>query len=161
MTKGRIVWVIALLALMAAACGAGTEAGDGDPTTAAPDQTPTTSLEPEAIEPVDPDNPEPDPGAPLPEQPAAKISRALQPFADAAVADLADRLDVDTATITVAVAENVVWPDGALGCPEPGMAYIQVQVEGSRAVLIHGNSTYFYHGGEGNAGPFLCENPAE
>ncbi len=162
MIKGRIVWVIALLALVAAACGAGPEAGNGDPTTTtqSQDRTPPTSLQPGdvTIEPVDPVSSEPDPGAPLPEQPAAKIPRALQPFADAAVADLAQLLGVDESAITVAVAEHVVWPDGALGCPEPGMAYIQVQVEGSRAVLIHGNSTYFYHGGEGDAGPFLCKN---
>ncbi|NND02454.1 MAG: hypothetical protein HKN91_06685 [Acidimicrobiia bacterium] len=159
MIKGRIVWVIALLALMAAACGAGTDAGNGDPTiTPEPDKAPATSLEPVGtLEPDDPDASEPDPGAPLPEQNAAKIPRALQPFADAAVADLAQRLDVDESTITVAVAESVVWPDGAIGCPQPGMAYIQVEVEGSRAVLIQGNNTYHYHGGEGNAGPFLCE----
>lgn len=161
MIKGRIVSVIALLALLTAACGAGSGVDAGDPTsTPAPDRTPTTSLVPVegSLEPGDQANSEPDPGAPLAEQPAPKIPRALQPFADAAVADLAERLNVDGSTITVAVAESIVWPDGALGCPEPGMAYTQVQVEGSRAVLIQGNSTYFYHGGEGSPGPFLCEN---
>lgn len=165
MTKGRIVWVIALLALFGTACGAGPLAdgnGDDPTTTAAPSADTSTSLEPVpgTITPADPPvTSEPDPGAPLPEQPTAKIPRALEPFAAAAVADLAKRLGVDESTITVAVAEFMVWPDGSLGCPEPGMAYTQVQVEGSRAVLIQGNSTYFYHGGEGVPGPFLCENP--
>ena len=160
MIKGRIALVIALLALVAAACGAGTGVGEGDSTEAPSTTAPSTSLEPVegAVEPTDPGDDEPDPGAPLPVQNAAKIPRALQPFADAATADLAERLGVDASTITVARAENVTWPDGALGCPEPGLSYIQVQTEGTRAVLVHGNVTYFYHGGEGNPGPFLCEN---
>ena len=162
MTKGRIATMIALLALVAAACGAGTDVGDDGSTTSPPTSAaPSTSLEPadSTVTPLDPTDPEePDPGDPLPEQTVGKIPRALQPFADAAASDLAERLGVDLAAITVATAENVVWPDAALGCPQPGMAYAQVQVEGSRAVLIHGNVTYFYHGGEGNPGPFLCEN---
>lgn len=161
MTKGRIALVIAVLALTAAACGAAADSG-GDATTPPPTSaSPSTSLEPteDTVAPVDPgDGGEPDPGAPLPVQTVAKLPRALEPFAAAAVADLAERLGVDLDTITVARAENVVWPDGSLGCPQPGMAYTQVEAEGSRAVLIHGSVTYFYHGGEGNPGPFLCED---
>lgn len=159
MNKGRMVWVIALIALLAAACGAGTEGGTDDPTTSAPDNTPTT-LEPVAgaVQPADPvDDAEKDPGAPLVEQPDPKIPRAMEPFVTEAVADLAARLDVDEATITVVLAEPVVWPDGAIGCPQPGVDYIQVQVEGSRTVLTHGQISYFYHGGGSQPGPFLCE----
>lgn len=159
MLKGRIVWVVALIALIAAACGADPDSGSDDLTTSVPEVNPTTSLQPveDGAQPADPENGEADPGAPLPVLPDAKIPRAMQPFVDQAVADLAGRLGVTAADIAVATAENVVWPDGAIGCPEPGMAYIQVQVEGSRAVLIHGQESYAYHGGGSRPGPFLCE----
>ena len=37
--------------------------------------------------------------------------------------------------VTVVSYEDVTWPDGALGCPEPGMSYTQALVPGARLVL--------------------------
>ena len=76
-----------------------------------------------------------------------------------AIADLARTLALDTAAIEVVEASPVVWPDGSLGCPEPGMMYTQVTVEGIRIILRAQGQEYNYHGG-GNRDPFLCENPA-
>lgn len=166
MTKGRIVSLIALLALVASACGASPQGGPDD-TNPAPEsltttERSTTSLQPVAggVEPVDPSPAEPDPGAPLPEQPEPKVSRAMQGFVDLAIADLASRLDIPAADITVTLAEHVVWPDGSLGCPQPGMVYTQVLVDGSRAILQVGQTSYSYHGGGIQPAPFLCENPS-
>lgn len=55
--------------------------------------------------------------------------------------------------------EEVTWRDGSLGCPQPGMRYKQVLVNGYRIVLRHGGSEYPYHGA-GARPPFLCERPA-
>jgi len=33
------------------------------------------------------------------------------------------------------VAEAVTWPDGSLGCPEPGMFYTQMVVPGYRLIF--------------------------
>ncbi len=107
----------------------------------------------------DPGTTEPDPGEPLTEIPAGKVPRALEPFVASAMSDLAARLGVDAFEIGVAVAETMVWPDGAVGCPDPDMAYTQVQVEGVRAVLTNGGGAYAYHGGGTRPGPFLCESP--
>ena len=75
----------------------------------------------------------------------------------ASVADLAPRLDVDEAEITPVSATSVMWPNGGLGCPEPGMQYAQVLVDGSLVELEHGGQVYRYHvGGSGDA-PFLCD----
>ena len=63
-------------------------------------------------------------------------------------------LDVPTEDITVVKALAVTWPDRSLGCPEPGMAYIQVQVDGALVVLEAGGRRYEYHGGDPLA---LCE----
>ena len=53
-------------------------------------------------------------------------------------------------------AEAVVWPDGSLGCPQPGMAYTQVLVEGAKILLWAEGRTWPYHAG-GERPPFLCE----
>jgi len=69
--------------------------------------------------------------------------------------DLAERLAVTLDEIVVVSAESVVWPDGSLGCPIPGMSYTQVQVEGATIVLTVDGGLYNYHSGA-NRGPFLC-----
>lgn len=73
-----------------------------------------------------------------------------------AVKDLAGRLKLDEGEIQVVSFESVVWPDGGLGCPEPGVFYTQVLVEGFRIRLEHNGQTYNYHGSLKRA-PFLCE----
>ncbi len=150
-----------------------TEAGDQTTTAAAnQEETGTTTtrgsaedLTPSETTPTvvgsDPgDDGEADPGAPLTELPTAKVSRAFEPLVDQAVQDLVSRIGVDPADIGVALAEFVVWPDGAVGCPQPGMVYTQVQVDGARVVLTHGANSYAYHVGGSASAPFLCENPA-
>ena len=77
---------------------------------------------------------------------------------DIAVADLADRLDVDPAEIDVVSVDEVTWSDGSLGCPEPGMAYTQALVDGIRILLSVDGVEYEYHSG-GSGDPFYC--PAE
>ncbi len=71
--------------------------------------------------------------------------------------DLAQRLSIDVDQIELVEVQTVVWPDGSLGCPQPGMAYIQVQQDGLLIHLRVGKHTYNYHSG-GNRGPFLCED---
>lgn len=78
--------------------------------------------------------------------------------ATAAVADLANRLSVDPATIVVTDEREVTWPDTSLGCPEPGLQYLQQLTNGVLLVLEAGGTRYEYHGGAGRP-PFLCPNP--
>jgi hypothetical protein len=74
------------------------------------------------------------------------------------VADLAGRLGVDPGEVRVVSVEEVTWPDGSLGCPQPGMMYPQVLTDGTRIALEAGGKRYEYHAG-GPRGPFLCEDP--
>ena len=69
--------------------------------------------------------------------------------------DLAQRLGVDPEQLEVISAEEVTWPDGSLGCPEPGMSYTQALVDGSKVVLGHDGRVYVYHAGD-DGEPFLC-----
>ena len=73
-----------------------------------------------------------------------------------AVADLAQRLDIPPESIHLVRFEAVTWGDSSLGCPEPGMAYSQVLVEGALLLLQAGDTRYEYHS-SGSGPPFLCE----
>lgn len=75
---------------------------------------------------------------------------------DAAKQDLAQRLGIDIATIQVLQVLAVTWPDGALGCPKPDMAYPQVLIDGVQVQLRAGDRTYAYHGAN-DGDLFLCE----
>jgi hypothetical protein len=63
----------------------------------------------------------------------------------AAVADLSKRLGVSSGEITVVEAEAVIWPDASLGCPEPGLVYIQILSPGYRVQLSVAGVEYNYH----------------
>lgn len=104
---------------------------------------------PESIVPVEPE-PVPEPGVP---------SRAV-PIVERAIADLSARLGVAPDEVVVVSAEEVTWRDGAAGCPQPGMAYIQVLTNGSRIRLSVDGTLYHYHT-RGSGDPFLCAHPEE
>jgi len=84
------------------------------------------------------------------------IDPLMEPLIQMSKADLAKRLGVPEAEIEVLEARAVVWPDAGLGCPQPGMSYIQIPFDGGLIVLEVGGQEYNYHVG-GNDGPFLCE----
>lgn len=95
---------------------------------------------------------------PEPDRSTGTPSAAVGTAADDAVADLAARLGVEPAAVTVVRDVAVTWPDGSVGCPTPGMAYTQALTPGRLVVLEAGGRTVQYHSG-GRRGLFLCENP--
>ena len=87
---------------------------------------------------------------PPPETAVPGVTPAPQPdHRDLAMADLAARLSVNPAAITVTVVEPIDWPDASLGCPQPGMMYAQVVTPGYRIVLEVDGKSYEYHIGGG------------
>ena len=70
---------------------------------------------------------------------------------------LRQHLEVDSLDgIEVTRAEAVTWPDGSLGCPEPGEFYTQALVEGFHVELTFDGQTFDYRvGGQENIK--LCE----
>ena len=78
------------------------------------------------------------------------------PLVTAAVDDLAGRLGIEPPTVTVVDARAVTWGDSSLGCPEPGMMYLQVSSTGrsssSRRAAAATSTTAATRS-------FLCENP--
>jgi hypothetical protein len=77
-----------------------------------------------------------------------------------AVDDLAASLGVDAGEVEVVSVEEVTWRDGSRGCAEPGMAYTQALIDGSRITLRAGGRTYEYHSG-GSQPPARCAKPTQ
>lgn len=59
--------------------------------------------------------------------------------------DLARRALVKPDAITVVSATEQQWPDGAMGCAQPGEMYTQMIVPGYRVVLQASGNRYSYH----------------
>ncbi|HET7472415.1 MAG TPA: hypothetical protein VFJ71_04745 [Candidatus Limnocylindrales bacterium] len=78
---------------------------------------------------------------------------------DPIVADAATRASVDKTAVTVVRASAQTWPNGALGCPSPGVMYTQAVVTGWQVVVEAGGTQYDYR--SGGAGRFkLCTSGA-
>ena len=129
---GRAAVVLAsavLLAGCSAAALPATETPAASATSGRPSgfasQAPTLVTVPPSAEPV------------LGEAPAAIVA--------AARADLAGRIGSEAARAAVVVrSEAVTWPDGSLGCPQPGRYYEQIEVEGYQVVFELDAARYDY-----------------
>ena len=121
------------------ACGASEQGTEGDTSTEASNAVGST------IGPT-----QPNPSSEVEEE-------ADMDLVEPALLDLARRLKVPEDQIEVLEVEEVTWPDGSLGCPQPDQMYTQALVEGHRIVLGHGERVFLYHSG-GDAPPFLCES---
>jgi hypothetical protein len=78
---------------------------------------------------------------------------------DEVLADAANRTGTPADDITILRAQAVQWPDGSLGCPEPGQMYTQAIVDGYWVELDASGKTYDYRLDE--RGMFrLCTAPA-
>jgi hypothetical protein len=53
--------------------------------------------------------------------------------------------------LVIVRAEAVVWNDGSLGCPEPGMEYTQSLVNGYWVVINAAGQTYDFRVGPGGS----------
>lgn len=143
-----------IIALVLVAC-AGPIADDATSTTAAPDPVTSTSL-PEAST-TFPANVDPVP--PLPEEPPVTGDTPTS-ILDPILADAAERTGVPLTALVVVRSQFVEWPDGSLGCPEPGMLYPQVITAGYWVQIDAAGALLDYRAGD--SGAFrLCETPAK
>jgi hypothetical protein len=68
-----------------------------------------------------------------------------QPVVTLARQQLADTLSCDSQAIQVVDVEEMEWSDSSLGCPQPGMMYLQVITPGYRVTLEHNGRRYTFH----------------
>ena len=101
------------------------------------------------------DHPEDTPSDEVPDEPATDDLDAL---ASRIAVEVAEDEGVDEAQVRVVSAEEVTWPDGALGCPEEDGMYTQALVDGYRIVVEVDGREHHYHGATGQL-PFRCDDP--
>jgi hypothetical protein len=58
---------------------------------------------------------------------------------------LAQKLSIAVDQIMLSAVKPVVWRDAGLGCPKPGVDYIQMETPGYNILLEAGGKTYTYH----------------
>lgn len=63
----------------------------------------------------------------------------------AAIELMAQDLGIEIDAIRVLSVEPITWPDGSLGCPQPGMMYTQMLTDGYRVRLAAGDEEAEYH----------------
>lgn len=118
-----------------------------------------TPLPPEetAVPTADKPDPQPTPARTAVTRPASQNERVPTPDPGAAVtgevpeallapvlADAAQRSGATTDQIVVTMAKAVEWSDSSLGCPQPGMSYLQVILPGYHVTLEAGGNAYDY-----------------
>lgn len=138
---------ISLTATSAAPSSTSTQVALGEPaTTATPE---VTSIPPAPT--ASPSLPSPLPTRPLPtlDQVTATPADALVGEVPAdllakIIADAAQRSGVAATMIVVQKGQATEWSDSSLGCPQPGMAYMQVITPGYQVLLQAGANTYDY-----------------
>jgi len=78
------------------------------------------------------------------------VSAIPKRLRSAVVDDAAKRFAVPASAVVLTRAERVTWPDGSLGCAEPGHIYTQALVSGFRLVARTSAGEFLYHTDEGD-----------
>lgn len=81
---------------------------------------------------------------------------APQALLDAVLSDAASRTGLDRSELVVVQDQAVVWSDGSLGCPQPGMMYTMALVDGYHIIIQAGDQELDYRTGRNNFFT-LCE----
>ena len=76
---------------------------------------------------------------------------------DSIFKDLSERVGTAFEHISVIQAQEIVWNDGSLGCPQPGMFYTQVLVNGYWVILEIDGKKFDYRATD-KGYFFLCED---
>ena len=78
-------------------------------------------------------------------------SRVPQGILESVLKEAAALANVTREQLVILRAEPVIWNDGSLGCPEPGMMYTQALVNGYWVMIDAAGEKYdFRIGGGGN-----------
>jgi hypothetical protein len=165
--------ILLSLALMAAACAPlalpepTTQPGQPDPATNPAESsiaTPGALLQPTApLLPADAGTPpaitltrRPPELVTVPPTPAPVVGELPAALRESIEADVEQRSGVARTAFEYIRAEAIIWNDGSLGCPQPGVEYTQALVPGFWVVIRTGEAEYDYRVTE-RGGFVLCE----
>ena len=82
---------------------------------------------------------------PAPPEYTPPVNATLQSVTEAVLADASKRTGLEVAKLEVVESIVVTWPDGSLGCPEPGMNYTMALVPGYRIRIKADQQVLNYH----------------
>lgn len=85
------------------------------------------------------------------------MSESKMESAKIAIDTLSKQLSIKPENINVIHVSVMNWPDSSLGCPKPGVNYLQVVTRGSMVLLQSNKKTYRIHIAKNRA--ILCETP--
>jgi hypothetical protein len=77
--------------------------------------------------------------------PSAAVNPSLNNLVEKAKEDLARQLSISMDQINLVEATEEEWTDSSLGCPQPGMEYLQVITPGYRILLDVDGTIHEYH----------------
>jgi hypothetical protein len=89
-------------------------------------------------------------GTPIEEASLVK-QNVPQGILDSILNEAAGLAKVPREQLVIVRAESVVWNDGSLGCPEPGMMYTQALVNGYWVAIEAEGQTYDFRVGSGGS----------
>lgn len=136
-----------ILVMLLTACGAATAPSGADAaTTPASATAPAATAEPAATS---------EPAATA--EPAGTAIAPGSPEARA-LEGLARNTGVGADALVLTSKEAQEWPDGSLGCPEPGTMYTQALVSGYKLTFSDGTNTYNVHTDESGSRAVFCQN---
>jgi hypothetical protein len=153
----RYITLIGLLVLALVACNP-----QAQPTTIVieTEETvePTETKEPDATPTFT--SPQPTP-APL-EAPDSPLSTPpANPAATAALGHLITEYGLSPQDVNILSIEEMQWSDGSLGCPQPGMVYIQVIIPGYRILMEANGEMYDVHTDQTGDSIVVCDFPVK
>jgi hypothetical protein len=91
-------------------------------------------------------------------RPAAALAGPDARMGALARAELARELAIAEADIAVVSVEEIEWRDSSLGCPKPGVNYLQVITPGYKITLVAQGKSYEYHS-DNNRRVVRCDKP--
>ena len=142
----------ALVTALVATGGCAAPTQESPDATTSPNPASTTPAASTTPSPTASENPSPGTGSTLP------ADLRTRPEVAAAIADTAQRAQVDPEQVLVAAWSPVTWNDGSLGCPQKDMLYTQALVDGELLMLRVEQALFQYHSARG--GPFTyCATP--
>lgn len=91
------------------------------------------------------------------EEPAPVTGEVPSELLDSISKDLTERTGAAPGQVSVLRAQAVIWNDGSLGCPQPGMMYTQSLVNGYWVELEIGGKKFDYRASDSGYF-FLCQS---
>ena len=129
-----------MIVIILAGCGGQPASGSQDESPQDPQPVPPQEMVQEPTSTPDSILPEPT------QQEQVDFSSApVNKFVDLAKNDLVKTLSVDSTLIDLVETQEIIWPDGSLGCPKQGVFYTQGTVPGYRIRLSVAGAEYVYH----------------